>query len=80
MNAENTVRELVQDYLEKYQLAVKKANPAASLFGIGMGPKNDPCHTVFLERLEAYTSSLTDISPEDAKSVVLAIPILLAKG
>lgn len=72
-NAENTVREMIANYLKKFESVQAKAGPLGGLFGFGNNPKNDSCHTDFFESLDSYIASLTDISPEDAKAVVMTV-------
>lgn len=66
----DTIHEMIVEYLGKYNAAVKKARPGAGLFGFGSGPKDDPCHAEFLEKLAAYTDSLTAVPPEEANAAV----------
>lgn len=72
-DAASIVRGMISDYLRKYRHVSETASPAAGLFGFGASPKNDSCHSDFLESLAAFTGALTDISPEEANAVVSAV-------
>ena len=45
------LHELVNDYAAEVTALIAVSRPTDGLFGIGSGPKNDPCHVRFYETM-----------------------------
>lgn len=62
------IKSICSDYLVTAEKVYKEARPLAGIFGIGNGPKNDPCHLKFYQDLEAKAKELADSDvPEEEK-------------
>ena len=66
------LQERYAQYTTQAQQVRKKASPLAGIFGIGGGPKDDPCHMAFYQDIQALTDAYlaSGPSPESAAQVV----------
>lgn len=54
---------LYQAYLDEFRRLEQNRKPLEGAFGLGGGPKNDPCHEKFIQDLERLLENLTAQAP-----------------
>lgn len=63
MYALEDVRALYEDYQEQFRQQELARKPGEGIFGLGMGPRDYPCHGQFARRLEQHLKELAAQQP-----------------
>ncbi|MBQ9007822.1 MAG: hypothetical protein IJ088_00615 [Clostridia bacterium] len=63
MSAADEVANRIDQYLEEIDRVKQKAKPGAGLFGIGVGPKDDPCNDRFLTDMQSWFERFAQSEP-----------------
>lgn len=64
------IQGLYADYAAEFQRLEQNRRMGAGMFGLGGGPKDDPCHERFAKDLERLLREGADECPEQAESVL----------
>lgn len=68
MEALEEVKRLYEAYEEQFHQQELARKPGAGMFGLGMGPKDYPCHNQFAQDLEALLQEIEGRQPDSAQT------------